>query len=269
VTATALLLSGLLSGCGLSTRLLTARELGTIVVQVVHTSFATVQAAHGDVRHTSTFASTSTTITATSSTADEQGTFSANSSTAAGFQEFEAGNSLQLYDPTVNTIYETTVPAWQAAITRQMDQNQPSGTRSASRSVTFAYSASPGRMSVFEQQLHAGLYKLAGHTLIDGRAALRLVPARHSISLHRNSGVHQLLGTVYLDPRTYDPIKEVIRASDLAPDFSSTLIERWLAYRVLPASPENLELISLTARHPGARLVHSAKGYLAASNSER
>ncbi len=103
---------------------------------------------------------------------------------------------------------------------------------------------------------------------VDGRAALKLTPTRRSVRLGSHSGVHELLGTVYVTPGTYDPIKEVLREPGLGVGFSSTLVESWLVYKVLPVTKATSELVSLSARHPRARVIHSGTGYLAASSSE-
>jgi hypothetical protein len=183
------LLPGLLSGCGLSTSLLAARKPGTIVVEVVRMDSATIQTAPGRAKHRTTVTVTGTTITETSGTGDEQSVFFQDSFTPPGYQQVETGNLLQLYDPTDNTIHVTTEHASQAATIRQMEKNAPKGSVSTS-GTAIAYSPggandAPGRMSVFEQQLRAHLYKLAGRTEINGRVALKLVPARRAVPLGR------------------------------------------------------------------------------------
>jgi hypothetical protein len=263
------LVAGLLSGCTLSTSLLAAHNSGTIVVEVTRMQIATDLTANGVQQRTAQTV-TVTTISAGSGTGKKQTTFIDSSDMRPGYQQVQTGDSLQLYDPSDNTIYVTTQRAWEAAATRQFAKNQPKGTVSTSSTqVAFSYGPSDtsGRMSVFEQQLRAHLYKLAGRTKIDGRVALKLVPAHRAVPLSTDSGAHVTLGTVYLEPGTDNPIREVTHSA-FADGFSSEFIENWLVYKVLPATPANLKLVSLTARHPSARVVHSATGYLAASNSE-
>jgi hypothetical protein len=261
----ALLIAGLLSGCSLSTNLLAAHNSGTIVVEVTRMAFATNPTANGDA------APSATQVTTTRSITYRQTSFTEDSLMRPGYQQDQTGDSLELYDPSDNTIYVTTQHAWVAAVTRQFEKNQPKGTETSSGTgVSFTYSPSytPGRMSVYEQQLHAHRYKLAGHARIDGRVALKLAPARRAVPLSAHSGAHVVLGTVYVEPGTYDPIEEITHTTFGPGLGSTTLVETWLVYKVLPATAANLKLVSLTARHPSARVVHSATGYLAASNSE-
>ena len=59
-------------------------------------------------------------------------------------------------------------------------------------------------------------------------------------------------------PRTYYPIKQVFRTRGI------TVTTVYNEYRVLPATPANQQLLSLAARHPGARIDHSPAAYQAA-----
>ena len=199
-----------------------------------------------------------------------QTSFTSDSFVRPGYQQVQTDNSLELYDPSDNTIYETTNRAWQAASLRQLERDQPKGSQwssSTQEAVSYGPSYVPGKTSIYEQQLRAHLYRLASHTEVDGRAALKLVPTRRSVPVSTHSAIHLVLGTVYVEPRTYYPIKEVTHTG-FGSGLGTTLVEDWLVYKVLPATATNLKLLSLTARHPGARVVHSATGYLAASNSE-
>ena len=261
----AALVPGLLSGCTLSTSLLAAHNSGTVVVEVTRMEFATTPTAAGGAERGTVQTTTTRSIT------EGQTSFTEGSYMRPGYQQVQTGDSFQLYDPGDNTIYETTERAWQAAATRQFETNQPKGAESSSGTgVSFSYGPSytAGRMSVFEQQLRAHLYTLAGHTKIDGRVALKLVSAHRAVSLSAHSRVHVALGTVYVTPGTYYPIRQVNHMAFGPGLGATTLVENWLVYKVLPATPANLKLVSLTARHPSARVVHSATGYLAASNSE-
>jgi len=254
---------GLLSGCTLSTNLLAAHNPGTIVVELTRMQVATDVTANGGAKRST--AQTTTTMSITG----RQTSFFEGSFTRPGYQQAQTGDWLELYDPSDHTIYVTTRRAWEAATTRQFDQSLPKGpeSTSSSSSISFTYAYAPGRTSVFEQQLRAHLYKLAGQTKIDGRIALKLVPTHRAVAGSAHPGAHEVLGTVYVEPGTYDPIKEVTHTG-LGPDFGTTIVDTWLVYKVLPATAANLKLLSLKARHPSARVVHSASGYLKASNSE-
>ena len=188
--AMVVLLPGLLSGCALSTSLLAARNTGTIVVEVIRMDSTIILSANGRSKQKTSRTITVTTMTQISGTGEQQRVFLNDYSLARpGYQQVIAGDSLQLYDPTDNTIYATTERASQAAAVRQMEKNAPKGSVSTS-GTAIAYSPggandAPGRMSVFEQQLRAHLYELAGRTEINGRVALKLVPARRAVPLGR------------------------------------------------------------------------------------
>ncbi len=65
--------------------------------------------------------------------------------------------------------------------------------------------------------------------------------------------------TVYVSPSSYYPIREVTLAPAGAKVHVVGVIN-WLRYKVLPATAVNQRLVSLTARHPGARTVHVSAG---------
>lgn len=213
-----------------------------------------------------------TTITETSANGNEQRELTMDSVEPAGYQELSAGNTLQLYDPATNSIYVTTQAAWQRAVVEQMKRSAPTGSNVSVRQMTsraYSYGATdfPGHTSIFEQRWRAGFYRLDGRAMIAGRTALRLVPARSpKVSLGPNSGAFQLLGTVYVSPVTYDPIRQVIRTS--FGSFNSSLQINWTVYKVLPDNRANHWLVSLRARHPHARLISGAAAYLAAQTRE-
>jgi hypothetical protein len=98
-----------------------------------------------------------------------------------------------------------------------------------------------------EAQLKAGRLKVAGPTTINGRKAIELI------------SIHGPYGYVYdVEPGTYYPIKQVFRSRAI------TITTVFTEYRVLPATPANQQLLSLAARHPGARIDDSAADYRAA-----
>jgi hypothetical protein len=90
-----------------------------------------------------------------------------------------------------------------------------------------------------------GKLKVAGPTTVDGRRAIKLVP------VHGH-------GEYDVAPGTYYPIREVL------PYASGSQIITWSEYRVVPATAANERLLSLEARHPGARVDHSRADFLAA-----
>jgi hypothetical protein len=88
---------------------------------------------------------------------------------------------------------------------------------------------------------------IAGPTMIDGRKAIELI------------SIHEPYGYVYdVAPGTYYPIKQVFRSRAI------TITTIYTEYRVLPATPANQQLLSLAARHPGARIDHNPADYQAA-----
>jgi hypothetical protein len=220
---------------------------GTIVIQQIRLA-STVRFTQDKKRPASTSVITTTTVTETSVKGDEQRVLSTTSLGGRGHQQVIAGNSLEFYDASDDTIYTTTQQALQAATIRRMKRTAPKGSAVGIASVTFTGIGgddAPGRISVFEQQLRQHLYRLDGQATIDGHPALKLVPSHHAVVLmNPDTGSHQLLGTVYLAPKTYYPIKEVTNTQNLVPGISDSLVEDWLKYRVLPATTANQRLVS-------------------------
>ena len=68
---------------------------------------------------------------------------------------------------------------------------------------------------------------------------------------------------VWVDPKTYVPIKEVV---DRRPLFETT--QTWIEYKTLPITPANERLLSLIGRHPHARIDRNNKDYLKAANGD-
>jgi hypothetical protein len=193
-----------------------------------------------------------TTITETSANGAEEVVFSAPRF-APGFQAVSAGDARQLYDPTTKKIYETTLQALKRLVLKRYGPD--SGYQDA---ISFDPAITPGRTSVFEQELRRGLYKLDGHVTINGRQGLKLAPAHGTVVImDPKTGAHQVLGTVYVTPYGYAPIKEV-----LSLHHHRTGVTNWSLYKVLPDTKANHQLVSLTARHPHARIVHGAAAYI-------
>jgi hypothetical protein len=213
-----------------------------------------------------------TTIQETSAGGSLERSFNSESATRPGYQRVDIGDTMELYDPTNDTIYETTQNAWEAATIRQIKASEPKGSHASFRMIAFGVPDGPdfvpGGTSVFEQQVRADLYSVAGRTTIEGRPALKLVPVHPNPPLAAGSGSHQILGTVYVAPETYYPIREVNRLPATVPGTSQTTVQTWSVYKVLPATMANRRLVSLTARHPQAVVVDSATAFIRASRRE-
>lgn len=115
--------------------------------------------------------------------------------------------------------------------------------------ITAAYRV-PSDTSAIQARLQHHQLTVDGLTTIDGRPALKLVsPADSSQDLSTQ---------YYVDPQTYAPIKNVFRSGG---DLSIITFHR---YEVLPDTPRNRKLLSLTARHPTARVDNSHADYVKA-----
>ena len=256
-----------------------SRRPATILIQRMRTQFLSSQPGEAP---KSTFGPvTSLIIDEASRDGSVQRSFSTSSETRPGFEQLSAGNSLQTYDPLNNTIYETTVAAWKAAVVHSFKFPPLSnGPHSGSSSTFYSYSSpdstGPGQLSVFEQQLRQHLYRLGKETTVDGRPALTLVPVQSSIKVSStgSGSAREYLGTVYVSPTTYYPIKEVTpvppAGSPLGtgPRTVTTIVDDWSEYTILTVNQTNVALVSLTARHPHAQIVHGATGYLRVSAIE-
>jgi hypothetical protein len=239
---------------------------GTIVVQRIAFSATTVQ--NGKTKRPAPFSIVE--ITETSADGTDERDLTSNTFARAGFQYLVAGQTVELYDPLDRTIFVTTAAGQQLAFDQQATLNAPKGSHFSTTTVRLraVRSFAAGRRSVFEQQLDAGQLTVAGRVTIQGRPALRLVQQRATRLpvLNNNSGAFLSADTVYVSPQTYDPIEEVIRSN--LPGITETAINRWLTYRVLSATSRNRRLVSLTALHPHARVIHRAMAYLRASQSQ-
>lgn len=235
---------------------------GTIVFARMVVSATTTQS--GRTSHTALFSILE--ITETSPDGVEQRVLTSDTFTRPGFQMVVAGQRIELYDPLDDTIFATTQAAEQRAVNAQTGLSQAGITaRVQYARISFV----PGRRSVFQQQLLAHQYRVAARETIDGRPALKLVPvtANQLLPARHSPGSYASLGTAYVSPRTYDPIEEVNRTR--LSGIVSTAIVRWRSYRVLPATSANQRLLSLTARHPHARMIDNARAFLRATQSEQ
>ena len=109
-----------------------------------------------------------------------------------------------------------------------------------------AVGTSPGAADeVFRQQALAALRsdtaKVVGHAAIDGRDAIKIVVSPDV--------------TYLVDARTYDPVEWIRRSP------SGGTVLRFMTYEQLQPTVANLELLSLTAQHPDAKIDTSAKDF--------
>jgi len=244
--AMVLLLPGLLAGSDSATEPVAAQaqvlahisaalaaKAGTIVVedQVVYDTPGAYTRRGGT--------STVQNITETSVNGDQERVFVSGSFLPPGDQDVWTSNSQAIYEAADNTIYTGTV-----------NNGGPM--------------FSPGQTSVFKQQLDEHLYRLDGRSMIDGRAVLKLVPVQ--AALRRAGDAVDVFPTVYVSPKTYYPIRSV------APGFPGSKVRvaeviNWRDYKVLPATAANRRLVSLTARHPHARVDDNAVAFQRAYRS--
>jgi hypothetical protein len=247
-TRSGLLLAGLISAIVVALALIVSggkNANGTIVVQ----SFSEPLAHHAG-------ALRMTTITQTSATGQFERILLSNSLSPRGFQEGSTSTSLQFYDPRDNEIYAMTWQSYVNAVYRyhHVNTHGPSRRGTYPWAGTFAAGtfAAAGRRSFFEVHLDRHDFRLAGFATVHGRRALKLTPVRQFATLA--DGDQELLGTAYVAPGTYYPI--AYRLADMT--------VRWDRYSVLPATTADQRLVSLTAQHPTARVIHSASAWLRA-----
>lgn len=200
-----------------------------------------------------------------------------------GFQEAYAGDTLELYDPLDNTIYEATEAGLDSAehaararrLKRAAKRAAPKGARvlqgtGVGQFQTIAGgpdpSTAPDGSSVFRLDLREHLYRILRRTHVNGQRAIELVATRKAMREQEDSDSTPVLGTVYVNPVTYAPIRQVIDAR-LVPDIEITSIQDWLKYQILPLTAANERLLSLSARHPGAHVVHGAVAFLRARDA--
>lgn len=233
-------------------------QTGTIVVERVVLSSTSTEGSK--TQHQS---SSFTNVTETAADGSPVRYFSANSISRPGFQRVSSAQELELYDPLDNTVVETTQSAWSRLVDAQAGQRAGASGKSATVYSRLVFSA--GRHSILAQQLLAHQARLAGRTTIDGRPALRLVPVHQSLP-GDDSDRFVTSSVDYVAPGSYDPIEEI--SSSKLSNVRELIVARWRSYRVLAATPRHQWLLSLTARHPGARVVHGASAYLRATQNE-
>ncbi len=118
----------------------------------------------------------------------------------------------------------------------------------------------PTADQVFRSLLKSHDIRVVGLTTIDGRAAIKLAGPKFDRRLPSDGGADAGV-EVWVDPKTYVPIKEV---NDRLPLFETTLT--WIEYETLPITPVNERLVSLVARHPNARIDRNRTDYVRAAN---
>ncbi len=249
-----------------------SRNGATIVVVVVRTR-------NGTARRATTF--TTRGAAEISPGGVERSSVATASFMARGFESMSSGGREGIYDPTNNTVYETN---WEAELGASMQQLRNEGTQLRQRLNSSHPSAQASQRTMTTiGKPHSKLYdslvgmtepgldglsdmfvphvgrheRVVARVFIDGHPALKLAPAWYMTDLGAIGEVGGY-GTMYVTPGTYEPVRDVL------PNGKDTVINNWLSYRVLPATRANLKLVSLTALHPGARVSHSATGFLRA-----
>lgn len=239
-------------------------ETGTIVVE--HTIFTSTTIQDGKPVRTTPFSMVE--ITQTSADGSEQRSFTSNGLSRPGFQFVTAGQQIELYDPLDHTVYETTLAGEQRAIHQEVLRSEPNGSYASVQAVrvTSTIPAVPGSRSIYEQRLMAGDYRIAGRATVDGRRALKLLQTGSALNPAPQLHDYESVDTVYVSPRTYDPIERVIKTSFSG--VTSTMVQRWQAYLTAPSNRRTQRLLSLTWRHPGARVIHNALAFYRAAQSQ-
>jgi hypothetical protein len=140
--------------------------------------------------------------------------------TGAGGREFATADGRpEVYDPRTNTIFR--LPPGAEVPDRLAPQRPGERVR-----------------DVMLGLLRSGEARVEGRVVVEGREAIRIAaPA---------SASHP---TVLVDAATYEPIEWTVTS-----DEGIRQTTRFLIYEHLPATAENLAQLSLSARHPGARV---------------
>ena len=185
------------------------------------------------------------------------------SSPSAGGATVVAGDRLEVYDPSSDTIYETTATALERT-TGMRELPFGVGTVRGTGKIVLhsALRFVPGQTSVYEQELAAGLLRTGPTLRLDGREVLELFPVRRPATPAPLRNLIELRASVYVSAQSYDPVEEVLATGPRS--HQPSIYERWLTYLVLPATSANRRLLSLRAMHPLARVVSGARAYLRA-----
>jgi hypothetical protein len=133
-------------------------------------------------------------------------------------EEASNGTTASWWDPATNTIHEQPAPT--------MPQG-PSG----------------NPLAQIKSELHAGRARVLGTATVDGTAT-------YKIQFEDKNGFDAQSLVAYVDQSSYRPLL----LSD--PQRNGQVVQlKVLALEYLPATPANLRLLSLTARHPDAKVV--------------
>jgi hypothetical protein len=132
----------------------------------------------------------------------------------------ESGTAVALYDPATNTIHQTT-----------------STKSSAGRTVA------DNPLSEIQQALQDGRARVLGTPTVDNTAS-------YEIQLADKNGFDAQSLIAYVDQASYRPLEIAVPQAD-----GTTADLRVVAFEYLPATPANMNLLSLTARYPSAALV--------------
>ena len=115
--------------------------------------------------------------------------------------------------------------------------------------------------------LKAHALKVVGLTTVDGRRAIELAGPKAGTKVKynpRDDYAGEAIGVkVWVDAKTYVPIKEVDDMSQPAP---GQVTETWLEYKTLPITPANERLLSPLSVHPHAHIDRNYNDYVDASN---
>jgi hypothetical protein len=120
----------------------------------------------------------------------------------------------------------------------------------------------PSDTQAFRSLLKSRNIRVVGLTTVDGRSAIKLAGPKFDRRLPGGGGGDAGV-EVWVDPKTYVPIREVV---DRLPLFETT--QTWIGYETLLISPANERLVSLFARRPHARIDRNHNDYLRAANGD-
>ena len=112
----------------------------------------------------------------------------------------------------------------------------------------------PSDIASIRRLLRTHRLTVDGLTTVDGHRAIKLTSVTFKAA--RPDQVTDSGLEFYVDPRTYRPIKEIVSRPPL---FRSS--QTFTEYRTLPINAANERLLSLTARHPDARVDRNPSDY--------
>jgi hypothetical protein len=107
--------------------------------------------------------------------------------------------------------------------------------------------SSEGEAQTIRTELSHHTLRLDGTVELDGHRAYRLTGSDT---------------TLYVDAKTYLPVKYELRARVVSGKLATAVTETWSEWKVLPITAQNERLLSLTALYPTARIDHNYTDYL-------